>query len=317
MRILIAEDDAASHRMLAAALKAAGHEVISAHDGDQALAHLRAADGPSLAILDWQMPGLSGIEVCRRVRAERDGRYRYLMLLTSNTAVEQAAEGIHAGADDYLRKPIDADELNARIHAGERILALEAELVASREAMRREATYDQLTGLLNRGATVAALEREVARAKRGDSALSVLLMDIDSFKAINDTYGHDAGDEILRVAAERMRTTVRGYDFVGRYGGDEFIVVLPGCLLKTATAVAERMRAAIADAPFRVQGIERSASISIGVVEFQPAHTSGTLITEADKSLYQAKRLGRNRVAQSIIDRSLAEASPPKPESSR
>jgi len=298
MRVLLAEDNAVSRRLLESLLRKLDYEVTLAPDGDEAWSALRQPDGPCLAVLDWEMPGLDGIEICRRVRAQAREPYVYLVLLTAREGRESLLEGLQAGADDFLRKPPDEEELDARLRAGRRIVELQAQLVAAREALREQATHDALTGLLNRRALLDALERGLARSRREGTPLSVVLLDLDHFKPVNDTFGHNAGDLVLREAATRLRHGMRGADAVGRWGGEEFLAVLPGCDLAYTCQVAERLRAEMAAAPVALRGGRAvDLTCSIGCAGTAGGEVSiEELIAKADAALYRAKQSGRNRV---------------------
>ena len=222
MKILLAEDDALSRVLLQRTLQRSGYEVAAVEDGCRALAELSKEDPPRLALLDWIMPGRDGIEVCREVRRRKDHAYTYLILLSSRETKQDIVQGLESGADDYLTKPYDAEELKARLRAGERILELEDRLVEARESMRFQATHDVLTSLWNRGVIVELVSREVVRARREKWCNAVMMCDIDHFKKVNDEYGHAAGDDVLREVARRLQTSVRSYDMVGRYGGKNF-----------------------------------------------------------------------------------------------
>jgi two-component system, cell cycle response regulator len=297
MKILIAEDHLASHHVLRTRLVASGYEVASAYDGQEALDILAQLDAPKFAILDWKMPKKSGVDVCRAVRADRQQPYRYLILLTAYSESDQIVEGLEAGADDYLCKPFQGAELHARIRGGERILQLQSELVAATEQLRREATVDELTGLFNRAATLRNLERCYRTATDEGGPLSTILLDVDRFKSINDTHGHDAGDEVLRELAKRLHVRLRPKDTIGRYGGEEFLVVLPGCDVLDAARVAERLRASVESVPIILpNGVSLRVTASFGVSELRSARSVPALITYADRALYRAKELGRNRV---------------------
>jgi PleD family two-component response regulator len=210
-------------------LRQAGYEVIMAHDGREAVQRLLSHDGPRLALLDWMMPGLDGPGVCLEVRSSRERAYTYITLLTSKDAKEDLIAGLEAGADDYLTKPCDAQELKARLRTGQRILRLEDSLIEAREEMRIKATHDSLTSLWNRGAILARVKAEIDRAQWERTRLSLLLCDVDHFKQINDAYGHPAGDAVLKEMALRLRSAVRSEDAVGRYGGEEFLILLTDC----------------------------------------------------------------------------------------
>ena len=298
MKILIAEDDSVSRRMLTSLLSRSGYEVVAVEDGVKAWEILQAEDAPRLALLDWMMPGMDGVDVCRQARKQVGRPYAYLILLTAKGGKVDVIEGLESGADDYLTKPYDAQELKARMRVGLRILELEDNLVASRDAMQFKATHDPLTGLWNRGAVLDFLHREVSRARREKSALGILLCDLDHFKRINDTRGHEAGDEVLREVARHFKGAVRPYDAVGRYGGEEFLILLPGCELRTTRQRAEELRAAIAAHPVQTAQGNIPVTLSMGVLVSRdwPQMDADALLRTADGALYRAKAAGRNRV---------------------
>ena len=297
-RVLAAEDNPVFQSMLRSMLTKWGYDPIIARDGAEAWRVLAGDDAPRLAILDWMMPGIDGVEICRRVRAAGREPYIYILLLTARTESQDLVEGMEAGADDYLTKPIVAHELRVRLRAGQRILDLQSELVAAREALRVQATHDNLTGIANRGAILDSLQTELSRASRDRRPVAVLMADVDRFKQVNDTRGHQAGDEVLREVAHRMKSAMRSYDAVGRYGGEEFLVVLPGCGGDDALAQAERIRDAIGLELFRAAGSVFGVNCSLGVSwrDLASPEDASALIREADVALYNAKALGRNRV---------------------
>jgi len=298
MRILAAEANPVFQSMLRTMLTRWGYDVTIARNGVEAWQALQPEDSPRLAILDWMMPGMDGVEVCRRVRAADREPYVYILLLTARTDSQDLVEGMDAGADDYLTKPFNAHELRVRLRAGRRILDLQEELLQAREALREQATHDSLTGLLNRAAILETLHTELSRSRRESQPVALLMVDLDRFKLVNDTYGHLAGDAVLREAARRMMSAVRRYDAVGRYGGEEFLIVLPGCEADGARVQAERVRKAVADGPFAAGTQSLTATCSIGVsCRTQPALSDvDSLVREADLALYGAKDRGRNRV---------------------
>ena len=299
LRVLVAEDNPVFQSMLGNMLGRWGYQAVTARDGEEAWKILESEDSPRLAILDWMMPGLDGVEICRRVRAAGHEPYVYIVLLTARTESRDLVEGMDAGADDYLTKPFRNHELRVRLRAGKRILDLQEELLRAREALRIQATHDGLTGLHNRTSILDILHNELARGSREGQPLAVLLADLDRFKQINDSCGHLAGDEVLRETAQRMKSAVRRYDAVGRYGGEEFLVVLPGCEADTACRQAERIREAVASGMVEFGGQRLQVSCSIGAAcRSNPAPTDAdSLIREADVALYVAKNLGRNQVA--------------------
>lgn len=298
MKILIAEDDPVSRRLLEAFLRKWGYAVVAVAKGDDAWALLEAEEPPRLAILDWMMPGIEGVEICRRVR-ERIGRpYTYMILLTARGHKQSLLTGLKAGADDYLSKPFDAEELRARLQVGERILKVQDELIAARDALHFQATHDVLTGVTSRGAAFEFLARELARAHRENKLVGIVLADVDHFKAINDKYGHMAGDVVLQEIARRMTKCTRPYDCVGRYGGEEFLMIFPTSTDEGILRLAERMRKAIEATPVLTPEGEIAITASFGVLV---AHSSGQsdvneLLRLADAALYRAKHAGRNRV---------------------
>ncbi len=298
MRILIAEDDAVSRRVLEGFLARWGYEILAVEDGEEAWAALQEENAPQLAILDWMMPHVDGVEVCRRLRQRGPEPYVYVLLLTAKGQKQDIVEGLEAGADDYLTKPFDPGELQARLRTGRRILALQEALISARDALRFQATHDPLTGLWNRLATTNTLRRELARSARQKEPVSVALADLDHFKAVNDTYGHLSGDAALREASGRIVSAVRAYDTVGRYGGEEFLLVLPECDLQGAILLAERIRENFARKPFDLPDGHISLNLSLGVagLETKSGMEPNALIWAADQALYRAKARGRNCV---------------------
>ena len=302
MKILIADDDALSRRLLEKTLERAGYEVTAVENGKQALEQLSKLEGPRLALLDWVMPELDGPGVCRAVRTRSEQTYIYMVLLTSKGTKEETVFGLESGADDYLTKPVNTEELRARLRVGERILLLEDRLVEARENMRFRATHDTLTELLNRGAIMDLLARELNRSHREKKSTTILLGDVDHFKRINDTYGHVVGDEILIEIANRLLGAVRSYDFVGRYGGEEFLVVLNSCDPAFAPARAEAIRKSISKSPIQTAKGSLSLTMSLGALMSSDwgLRSVEELLHEADTALYEAKASGRDclRIAQ-------------------
>jgi two-component system cell cycle response regulator len=298
MRILIAEDDPVSRRVLEAKLAKWGYDVVVTCDGNEAWRALQADDSPGLAILDWMMPGMDGVELCRRVRNGPKDVYTYIILLTALQKDEDIVAGMEAGADDYITKPFKANELRVRLRAGRRIIELQNELIEAREALREKATHDPLTGLWNHEEILRILGKELLRAEREGGHASVIMADLDHFKRINDAYGHMAGDGVLRVTARRMRSLVRTYDSVGRYGGEEFLIVLPGCDSDRAVALGERFRECIGRSGMDIPEGMIAVTISLGVATARKgrACNATSLVRAADTALYRAKERGRNRV---------------------
>lgn len=298
MNILIADDDAMSRRLLEKTLEREGYHVTAVGDGRRALEQLSLPDGPRLALLDWMMPELDGPGVCLEVRKRHERPYIHMILVSSRGSKQDVVGGLEAGADDYLTKPWDPAELTARLRVGQRILQLEDRLVEARETMRFKATHDSLTSLLNRGTIIDLLVRELARAKREKGGTVVMLGDVDQFKSVNDTYGHAVGDEVLREIARRLLASVRSYDFAGRYGGEEFLIVLNNCDANHAMARAEEVREWIAKHPIQTMRGPLSITMSLGVLasaNWEP-QLAEALLCEVDVALYRAKAEGRNCV---------------------
>lgn len=298
MEILIAEDDPTSRQILTALLTKWGYRVRAACDGAQAWGELQGVDPPRIAILDWMMPEMDGVEICRRLRQEGDGRphYTYILLLTARGAKEDLVQGMEAGADDYLIKPFDPQELKVRIRAGQRIVDLEAQLQAAQEELRRQSMTDPLTGILNRRAVLERLEAEISRAGRENNPLGLVILDLDYFKAVNDTLGHLAGDDVLKEAVVRFRGSLRPYDVLGRVGGEEFLVVLPGTPFRSVRGVAERLRRAISQSPITTHKGPIRVTASLGVTVWAGGEGLDSFMERADRALYTAKERGRNRV---------------------
>lgn len=301
MRILVAEDDTVTRRLLEKMLSAFGHEIVACADGNEAWAVLSTGDPPKMAVLDWIMPGRDGIEVCRAIRQQEEQRYTYIILLTGKNAKKDLLEGLEAGADDYIVKPFDPNELRVRIRTGARIVNLQEQLFNALRLSEFRATHDSLTGLLNRGALLDAIHRELARAGRELNPLGIFISDVDHFKKINDEWGHQIGDLVLRELAERLRSSLRTYDVVGRYGGEEFVGALPGCDLPEAAALAERLRLRITDSPIPTPQGPVSCTMSFGVTALDcwDDQDLDALLRQADAALYRAKKGGRNRVEAS------------------
>jgi two-component system, cell cycle response regulator len=298
MMILVADDDVLSRRLLEKTLERARYEVIAVENGRLAAENLCRQDGPRLALLDWVMPELDGPAVCREVRQKREQPYVHMTLLTSKESKRDIVEGLESGADDYLIKPFDAGELTARLRTALRILQLEDKLVEAREEMRFKATYDPLTGLLNRGVILDLLRRELSRTRREDGGTTILMGDVDHFKTINDTRGHLVGDEVLREIARRMLASVRSYDFVGRYGGEEFLIVLNTGDASQSLLRAEEIRRAIASEPVQTIQGPIPVTMSLGVLSSKDwgLRPVEELLREVDAALYKAKAAGRNCV---------------------
>ena len=294
MRVLIADDDPAALLLLENVLEEWGYEVVTARDGTEAWNVLGRPDPPPLAILDWMMPGLDGVDICRNVRRDGEPPYVYLILLTGKARTLDIVQGMESGADDYVSKPFEVQELKVRLRAGRRIVELHEEL-------RVQATRDALTGIWNRRMILEILLRELVRAGREGTSVGVVMADLDHFKHLNDTLGHPAGDAAIREATRRMGLALRPYDTLGRYGGEEFLIVLPECDPLDALAVAERVRLALAETPVTTPAGRISVTASLGTATGRgPELDAAGLIRRADEALYRAKRRGRNCIEGSF-----------------
>lgn len=293
MKILIAEDEPVSRRVLEATLQGLGYTVIIAPDGQKAWEIIRSSKAPNLVISDWMMPHMDGLQLCRKIRQTDQSGYIYFIILTAKGNKEDIITGLEAGADDFLVKPFDHEELKYRIRIGERIIRLEHRILEL-------ANTDPLTGILNRRAFMERMEQEINRSGRDNSPLSFILSDIDYFKKVNDTYGHQAGDIVLQKFSNRLKTSIRPYDFIGRYGGEEFVVCLPGADENQSQFAAERIRKQVEEMEVLFADSSKSIRItaSFGVASLQVDSDDhlDDLIRRADDAVYRAKNEGRNRV---------------------
>jgi two-component system cell cycle response regulator len=302
MKVLVADDDAFYRHSLKKALERWGYEVVSASNGKEALDILQGTNPPRLAILDWMMPEMDGVDVCYRVRQRTGDPYIYILLVTARQHKRDMIAGLNAEADDYLVKPFDFQELRARLQSGQRIIDLQTALASKQQELSHQATHDSLTGLWNRSAILEIVFREVSCAKRMKQDFCLALADIDHFKLVNDTYGHVAGDGVLIEVAMRMQSALRNYDAIGRYGGEEFIIVMPGFDKPRALELAERLRLRVAENPYNVLKKQVAITVSLGVAVDNGTGSVGSLLRAADDALYRAKARGRNcvEVAQAL-----------------
>ncbi len=298
-RVLLVDDSPIYRHLISGYLREWGFELMLAKDGLEAWRVLERMDSPTLVLTDWVMPGMDGLELCKKLREGQTDRYIYTILLTSKDEKSDLLKAMEAGVDDYLVKPFDDQELRARLLVGKRILSLQQELIAARDAMIRAAMHDLLTEVLNRREIMECLRRELSRAKREQKPVAVIMADIDHFKSVNDELGHQAGDEVLKEASRRLRAGLRAYDSLGRYGGEEFLLVLPGCDLISAFTRADQLRSSISGTPVSASlNTRRKITLSRGLAVANGGSPSDceVLIRQADLGLYQAKRNGRNRV---------------------
>ena len=298
MKILIAEDDPISRRILEANLLKWGYDVTAVSDGAQAWKRIQQPESPSLVISDWMMPRMDGLTLCRKIRNMEKSEYIYFIILTAKGEKKDIIEGLEAGADDFLTKPFNQEELKYRTRIGQRIINLERRILEL-------ANTDPLTGLLNRRAFMERMEQEMSRAQREKKPLSFILADIDHFKRVNDTYGHQVGDFVLQRFTRQLQTCARPYDFLGRYGGEEFVVCLAGADRLQVGSVAERMRQQIEDMeimlPDGPRSIRITASFGVASCSIASGEHVDLLIKRADDALYLAKNKGRNCVCNSSV----------------
>lgn len=299
MRVLVADDDPVSRLMLQAAVEDLGHECLGASDGDEAWRLFREAV-PEVLVTDRVMPGVDGLELCRRVRSEPAITYTYVILVTSLDDRQEILHGMEAGADDYLTKPLDPFALQTRLMAAARVTALHAELAGYQAELDRLASTDALTGLRNRRSLEHDLDTLHARSRRYGGSYCVVMCDVDCFKSYNDNLGHLAGDEALRAVAAALTGRARQGDGVYRYGGEEFVLLLPEQTLESGTVAAEGARQAVEALalphPWGAPG--GVVTISAGVAALVPGQDLAVddLLAQADANLYRAKAAGRNRV---------------------
>jgi two-component system, cell cycle response regulator len=292
LSILLVEDSALDRHQITHYLCEWGLDFQAVGDGNEAWELLQKPDAPGLILLDWMLPGIDGIELCRRIRTlGADGTYFYTVMLTAKDRKQDLLTAMAAGADDYLAKPVDPSELRARVLVGKRILELQ-------QSLRFSATHDFLTRLLNRAEILAGLNRELARSRRMGQPVAIILADLDHFKRVNDSLGHAAGDEVLKEVAQRLKSDLRPYDLAGRYGGEEFLLILPTCNLTAATHRAEQLCLSVNKSPVLTLfgNIPISLSMGVTVSNSDSELTPGELLQQADQALYRAKERGRNCV---------------------
>lgn len=297
MKILIAEDDRISCLAIEAFLHRWEFEVETVHDGWSALRAFESDDPPRIAILNWMISGLNGPELCQMIHNDATRPYCYLLLLAPRGEKRHFIDGMEAGADDYLAKPVDFWELKARITTARRLLEMQDQLIASKEMLRQQAMHDSLTGLWNRAVIVDSLRREWRRSQRKGTSIGVVMADIDQFRRINESHGQGVGDIVLGEVAQRICSFLRPYDAIGRYGDDELLILLPEVDPTETYAIAERLRYAVASRPIMHAGDVIPVTISLGAAASDVIHAEPDfLIGEADGALACAKQGGRNRV---------------------
>ena len=293
--ILVVEDDKDSRELLKTYLMKWNYRVYEAYNAQNAFEILKKKR-IHIALIDWILPGISGIEICNKLRENHKDSYLYIIIITGKKTKDDVVEALSNGADDYIMKPFNFEELKLRIEAGIRIVNFQENLKSCYEELYKQTIEDSLTGLLNRKTILEKLQIELERHKRLDSELSIIMCDIDYFKKINDTYGHLAGDYILKKVGEIFRNNLRRYDFAGRYGGEEFLVILPHTNIFTAKKVAERIKLEVEKKIFNYGSNKIKITISFGICSSKYVKSLEDIIFKADKALYYAKSKGRNRI---------------------
>jgi diguanylate cyclase (GGDEF)-like protein len=294
-QVLVVEDDATARMILQNWLQRSGYEVILAQDGLEAWSILTEDNPPKLILLDWSIPGVDGIELCRRLRERARPYYPYVLMTAGRDAKRDVALALESGADDYLSKPFEEPDLMARLKVAHRILELQDSLIEDREQLRAQATKDALTGVWTRRAFLDLLGNELERARRLKTEVGLLFLDIDHFKKINDAHGHLVGDLVLKDIVRRLTKCLRSYDFIGRYGGEEFCIALPGCPEMSIGKRADTIRLAVSVEPTDIPGIRIPITVSVGAAVSTAANVGLLeLIAVADVALYRAKSAGRN-----------------------
>lgn len=297
LKILAVDDSAISRKLVDHSLSGPGYSVLFARDGREALS-LFAEHLPAVVITDWEMPDISGLELCRRIRREFQGFYAHLILLSSNTDKEQVVEGLAAGADDYLTKPFHAGELVARVEVGRRIVDLHRQIQAKNRLLEEMALTDALTGLPNRRALEVWAPRQLSAAARHDFSIWAVMADLDLFKKVNDTFGHEAGDTVLKSFADILKANTRQSDICARLGGEEFLIMITHADRENANTVVERIRKQFETKKFVCEKGTVTVTASFGMAGFRGTKSPdlSVFLARADTALYAAKIKGRNRV---------------------
>jgi two-component system chemotaxis response regulator CheY len=300
-QVLVVDDSPVYRKLVEHVLSSEVYSLLFAQNGAEAM-KLYEQHSPCLVITDWMLPDFSGFDLCKRIRSDDARPYTYIMVMTSNTEKGNVVKGLEAGADDYLTKPFDPGEMLARIGVGRRIIDLNRELAAKSEKLEEAARTDPLTGLPNRRAIEEWAARQLRGAVRHGFPLWVAIGDIDNFKSINDSFGHDAGDIVLKTFADVLKNNTRASDICGRLGGDEFLLVITHVETAHVEATVNRFRQQFAALSFPLQGQSVNVSASFGVagIESKDAYEFGSLLRKADQMLYEAKRSGRNLVRLSL-----------------
>lgn len=289
MKIFVVEDDFSYRSILVKQLTEWGYDPISAEDGEKAWKILQQNNPPKLILLDWSLPGLSGFELIKRIRNLNDHSPPYIIMVTAKSEKESIILGLDTGANDYVFKPCHSEILRARVNNGRRMLELQ-------ETLEHESSHDPLTGLLNRRAITESLSKELARSKRKGEGLLVGFCDLDHFKKINDEWGHQSGDDVLCGFVRVINESLRGYDSFGRWGGEEFLLIMPHFSITDAPRIFERLRATVENAVISTQTGPLRITISAGVAYANGNETVDEVLAAVDRNMYEAKNSGRNRI---------------------
>ena len=305
VKVLVADDSAVSRKLVELTLSEKQYSLVFAKSGRETL-DLFAEHRPALVIVDWMMPDLTGLEICKHIRSRAQASYTYIILLTGKSEKESVVEGLAAGADDYLTKPFHHEELIARVGVGLRIIGLQREIEAKNLLLKELSLTDALTSLPNRRAIEDWATRQLSGAARYGFSFWVALADLDHFKRVNDTYGHDAGDNVLKAFSEILKSNSRKSDICGRIGGEEFLLVLTHTTGENAKLVIDRVRVELEATHFNFDGKSLKVTASFGLAGFvgTRAPDFNRLVAQADAALYSAKRQGRNRLELSEIQTS-------------
>jgi diguanylate cyclase (GGDEF)-like protein len=294
-RVVVAEHHKGTRQLLFQMLRHWGFDPVKAVNGAEVLQIADEEKPPELIILSRTLPGIDAVDLCRRIKDRHSEYSPYILMLAMQNDRQEIVRALESGAAEYLTTPFEAKELRARLIVATRILKRQESLIASREQFRVLATKDSLTGVWNRRSIHEILESELDRAAQSERSTGVLLVDLDHFKRVNDTHGHLMGDLVLRETSQRLKNTLRVYDSIGRYGGEEFLIVVPGSREGELCDLAERLRLAIEKDPFRIGESELRITLSIGAAIMPPrGELPASVLAVADQALYDAKRLGRN-----------------------
>lgn len=302
MKVLIADDDASTRIAVSRLVRKWGYEDIPVSDGNQAWELLGADNPPRIAVLDWMMPGLEGVEICRLLQEKPDDPFIYVILLTSKRETPDLVYALDNGAHDFVTKPVHPEELRSRIAVGRRLVESEDKLLRYAHEMERLAQererlmlVDPLTEAGNRRNAERHLGDNMARFQRNGEVFGILLLDVDNFKHLNDTRGHAAGDEVLIGLVNTLKNSVRTYDRVFRWGGEEFIVLLPNIQPEEVEKMGNRICTAVSGTPVEIGGQSLTITVSMGATYVRPTDTIDTLLTRADRLMYESKKSGKNR----------------------